>query len=108
LTPDLRVALAAPQRDSAAVARIERILKTINALYTVYTHIFVYDISGRIIASTNQASGAAIGTPIDPLKLERVCDLRSEQDYYVTPVCRESPVRWTTDLHPPCGDPCPL
>ncbi|OIQ74312.1 CheW-like domain protein [mine drainage metagenome] len=85
LTSELRTALAAAQRESALVAHIHRILEYINRLYTVYTRIFVYDTSGCIIASTGQDGAVVVGTPIDPVTLARVCALRSEQDYYVTP-----------------------
>lgn len=88
LTPELRVALAAPERDFETVEHIDGILAYINRLYTVYTRIFVYDRSGTIVASTNpaQSDGSAVpGTCIDADTLQRVLALRSEQDYHVTP-----------------------
>ena len=88
LTPELRVALAAPERDMQTVERISSILSYINRLYTVYTRIFVYDRNGKIVASTNpeQADGSSVqGTFIDALTLEQVLGLRNEQQYHVTP-----------------------
>ena len=87
LTPELRVALAAPACDLEVVERVTRILEYINRLYTVYTRIFVYDASGCIVASTHQEQDAetVIGSAIDPVALAQVRALRSEQDYYVTP-----------------------
>lgn len=89
LTPALRNALAAPVRTGAMLENITGILAYINSLYTVYTRIFVYDQSGRIIASTNLAhkgeDGAVIGTAIDHDTLQAVLSLATEQDYYVTP-----------------------
>lgn len=87
LTPELRTALATEEKDFETLDRITAILDYINRLYTVYTRIFVYDDSGRIIASTNPVEGAAsvIGTLVDDATLSAVRALRSEQDYYVTP-----------------------
>jgi len=87
VTPELRAAFASPELNSSTVARITDILEYINELYTVYTRIFVYDHSGRIVASTNAAddSGTIIGTSIDDITLGQVMSLRTEQQYYVTP-----------------------
>ncbi len=89
LTPALRDVLAAPERTSAMLENITKILAYINGLYTVYTRIFVYDTSGRIIASTklayHGADSAVIGTNIDHTTLRSVLTLANEQAYYVTP-----------------------
>lgn len=87
LTPELRVALAAPERDAEVVDRITHILDYINRLYTVYTRIVVYDASGCIMASTHpeQDGETVLGAAIDTVTLAQVHALRSEQDYYVTP-----------------------
>lgn len=87
LTPELQVALAAPERDWETVERVSGILQYINSLYTVYTRIFVYDADGVILASTNpeQGDGSVVGSHLDAATLERVRALRSEQDYHVTP-----------------------
>lgn len=87
LTPELRSALACPERDWETSSRIDSILEYINRLYTVYTRIFVYDHSGCIVACTNpeQDRSSVIGTSIDAATLEHVRALRTEQDYHVTP-----------------------
>lgn len=87
LTPELRSALAAEEKDLETIEGITSILDYINRLYTVYTRIFVYDDSGCIIASTNPMDGrtSVIGTHIDDATLTAVRALRSEQHYYVTP-----------------------
>jgi len=90
LTPELQSALATPGQSGDAVRNIAGILDYINKLYTVYARIFVYDRSGRILASTNPASsatpsGSVIGQRLDAATLERVLALASEQDYHVTP-----------------------
>ncbi|MDO8773066.1 MAG: chemotaxis protein CheW [Burkholderiaceae bacterium] len=90
LTPELRSALANPERDWETLASINGILDYINRLYTVYTRIFVYDHSGCIIASSQAAdpeqnSSSVIGRSIDASTLEQVRALRTEQQYHVTP-----------------------
>jgi chemotaxis signal transduction protein len=87
LTPELRTALAAPERDEEVSERIAAILGYINRLYTVYTRLFVYDASGCIVASTQPqgAQASVVGTFIDAQTLAQVCALRTEQDYCVTP-----------------------
>ncbi len=89
LTPALRSALAAPVRTEAMVKDITGILGYINSLYTVYTRIFVYDESGRVIASTRLAQNgedrAMVGTTIGQDTLASVLSLATEQDYHVSP-----------------------
>lgn len=89
LTPALRQALAAPERADAMLKDITAILAYINSLYTVYTRIFVYDTSGRIIAGTRLANkghdAALVGGNVEPATLQAVMGLPGEQDYFVTP-----------------------
>ncbi|MFD2272115.1 hypothetical protein ACFS07_15595 [Undibacterium arcticum] len=86
LTPELRSALACPERDRGMIERIIGILEYINRLYTVYTRIFVYDHTGCIVACTNpeQEGSSVIGTSIDAATLAQVRALRTEQDYHVS------------------------
>ena len=87
LTPELRLALAAPALDGTDLARITAILDYINQLYTVYTRIVVYDRHGCIVAASNDTvEGSSVcGTSLDATTLNQVLALRTEQDYYVTP-----------------------
>lgn len=89
LTPVLRNALAAPARTGDMVRSITGILTYINSLYTVYTRIFVYDRSGRIIAGTSLVQGgedrSIVGTTIGHDTLDAVLSLATEQDYHVSP-----------------------
>lgn len=106
LTPELRQALANPERDLETVQHLSAILDYINRLYTVYTSLLVYDEEGRIIAASSRdgcgdGSGdgdaaAVIGLRIERSTLEAVRGLRSEQDYHVThfspsPLYRQRP-----------------
>ena len=89
LAPALRHTLAAADRSDIMLKDITDILAYINSLYTVYTRIFVYDKTGRIIASTSLAhtgdDSTIIGTTIEHKTLEAVLSLPTEQDYHVTP-----------------------
>ena len=87
LTPELRAALAAPERDEEVTEHLNGILTYINRLYTVYTRVFVYDAQGCIVASThpNEQGVSLIGTFIDAHTLAQVRALHSEQAYHVTP-----------------------
>ncbi|CAK0780784.1 Chemotaxis protein CheW [Gammaproteobacteria bacterium] len=89
LTPALRHTLAAFERTEDMIQNITDILSYINSLYTVYTRLFVYDKTGRIIASTNLArqgeDSAVIGANINHDTLQSVLSLASERNYYVTP-----------------------
>ncbi|EGF31435.1 CheW protein [Oxalobacteraceae bacterium IMCC9480] len=81
LSPDLQRLLAMPQPGEPDLAAMTQILATINGLYTVYACLFVYDRSGRILAST----GSGVGTDVDAATLQQVLGLRSAQDYHVSP-----------------------
>jgi chemotaxis signal transduction protein len=87
LTPELRTALASAKIDASTLNRITDILEYINALYTVYTRIFVYDSTGHIIASSNPANedSTIVGSKIDDITLSQVMLLQTDQQYYVTP-----------------------
>ncbi|MYM70244.1 chemotaxis protein CheW [Pseudoduganella sp. FT55W] len=81
LSAQLRRGLAEPS--AAQTAAIGEVLRYINSLYTVYARLFVYDRSGRIIASTGDQD--AVGSSIGSDTLSRVCALRSELDHYPEP-----------------------
>lgn len=89
LTPALRNALAAPEQTDAMVDDITAILTYINSLYTVYTRLFVYDTTGRIVAATQLAQKgedrALVGDSVGHVTLQAVMALASEQDYHVSP-----------------------
>ena len=89
LTPALGQALQASACSSNMLQEITAILEYINSLYTVYTRLFVYDRTGRIIAGTNsmrdRVHADILGTSIERNTLESVLALSGEQDYFVTP-----------------------
>ncbi len=81
LSPELQRLLALPQPGEQDIAAMTHILTTINGLYTVYACLFVYDRTGRIVAST----GPGTDTVVDAVTLQQVLALRSAQDYCVSP-----------------------
>ncbi|USX27643.1 chemotaxis protein CheW [Oxalobacteraceae bacterium OTU3CINTB1] len=85
LTAQLRRGLAYPSADQATA--MSEVLAYINSLYTVYARLFVYDRTGRIVASTGESDEepTSIGTHIDGATLGRVCALRGELDHYPEP-----------------------
>lgn len=89
LTPALGNALQASACTDSVLQEITAILEYINSLYTVYTRLFVYDRTGRIIACTNSVldvgNAVVLGATIERETLESVLALSGEQDYFVTP-----------------------
>ena len=85
LTAQLRHGLAHPSPEQTTA--MGEVLAYINSLYTVYARLFVYDRSGRIVASTGESDDqpTSIGTHIDGATLGRVCALRGELDHYPEP-----------------------
>ncbi|MFT5534674.1 MAG: chemotaxis signal transduction protein [Burkholderiaceae bacterium] len=81
LSPELQRLLATPQPAQQEIDAMMQILTTINDLYTVYSCLFVYDCTGKILAST----GPGAGMVIDSTTLQQVLALRSTQDYHVSP-----------------------
>ena len=65
LTSDFRRLLAQPVLSSSDKHRITEILQYINALYTVYTNLYVYDKKGEILAVSNPKERGIVGLPVD-------------------------------------------
>ena len=86
LSPELRSLLAGvgSDADGAAAARMTQILQRINALYTVYTCIVLYDRDGVIVASS-AADQVAPGVVIAADVVQQVLSLPTEQDYVASP-----------------------
>lgn len=82
LAGQLRQALADGDDPRQAEA-IGALLGHINGLYTVYSRLFVYDRSGRIVAATG--SQEVVGSHVAGDTLGAVCGLRSEMDHYAEP-----------------------
>ncbi|MCT9811952.1 chemotaxis protein CheW [Acidovorax sp. Be4] len=87
LTPELRSLLTDAHGDEE-VARAQAVLEQINALYTVYSRLVVYDTHGRIIAASHPqlADGSsALGQQVEADALAAVLALPDTQAYYASP-----------------------
>jgi len=87
LTPDIRRLMANRKRAAADLERMTGILGAINALYTAYTRLVVFDTDGAIVAASNLHGDEieAVGNMMDPSMVQRTLALRSSQDYCVSP-----------------------
>ena len=89
LAPELRRGLAhAGQPGAPDAGALSTLLEAINALYTVYTRLVVYDAQGRIVAATQpeQPDGSSVlGQGIEVDTLQAVMALPHAQAYHVTP-----------------------
>lgn len=81
----LQQAAGTPQHDTLKAARST--LNAVNALYTVYTSIFLYDAKGQVLAhSSRDATGHDYsGTSVAPHTLRAVLALSDPQGYVVEP-----------------------
>jgi len=87
LASDLRRILAAGSPGPEDILKMTGILEYINGLYTVYTRLFVCDLSGTIIASSNlQGDGLEVnGRKLESSYIQKVFHLDTTQAYNVTP-----------------------
>ena len=67
LTSAFRRCLASADLSFSASRQITEILEYINALYTVYTNLYVYDRSGRILAVSDPKQSMLVGMQVDAL-----------------------------------------
>jgi chemotaxis signal transduction protein len=65
--------------------QISSILKYINNLYTVYTNLFIYDTSGKIIAVSNDEESHIVGNRITKEWLKDTLSLKDSSKYRVSP-----------------------
>lgn len=87
LTPRLRQIMAKDVRSTAELAEMTSILGAINALYTVYTRLVVFDALGRIVAtSAALADGSElVGSHVDEQLLRDTLRLSDASQYCVSP-----------------------
>jgi hypothetical protein len=65
LTSAFRHNLAQPELSPADKRQISEILQYINALYTVYTNLYVYNVHGEILAVSDSKQTQWVGTTVD-------------------------------------------
>lgn len=86
MTPELRTILAQEAPQPGAMETMAGILRYIHSLYTVYTRLFVYDSSGRIVAQSHDGGDdGLVGRRVDEATLQAVLVLPDEQCYHVSP-----------------------
>ena len=84
LTSTFREILSASEVDEQGKKRIAAILNYINSLYTVYTNLFVFDLSGNILAVSNANEADLIGQNVNEEWYRRVLTLTDSQGYAVS------------------------
>jgi chemotaxis signal transduction protein len=93
-TPELRQALQEHAPTPEALRQVTAILQAINALYTVYARLVVYDAQGLIVAASHPqlADGRSVlGLRIEADDLQAVLALKDAQAYHAGPF-RPSPL----------------
>ncbi|WP_419770207.1 MAG: chemotaxis protein CheW [Candidatus Marinarcus sp.] len=84
LTNDFKKILSSNELDENAHDRIEKILKYINSLYTVYSNLFVYDNNGFILAVSNDKYKGFIGKQLGSNIIKQTHELKGSNDYFVS------------------------
>jgi chemotaxis signal transduction protein len=82
LDTTFRRALAEPTPDG--LRRCGEVLGAINALYTVYSNLLLFDVSGRIVAVSKEDHAHLVGTQIEEAWVTRTLALPSTQAYAVS------------------------
>lgn len=84
LTSKFRKIMAQAKISSTDVDTMSAILEYINDLYTVYTNLFVYDATGKIIAVSDSAQAGLQGTVLNQQWVKQTLGLRNTQQYSVS------------------------
>ncbi len=74
--------LANPSAEGAR--HCSEILAQINALYTVYSNLILFDAQGCVVAVSQPAAAGLVGQPLDAEWVQRTLTLRSGQHYAVS------------------------
>lgn len=84
LTLTFRKMLEKTEKSSGDIHQLEKILKYINGLYTVYDNLVIFDRQGNILAVSNPAYRDCVGTLIESEWITRLRGLSTSQDYLVS------------------------
>lgn len=76
--------LASEQPSEQDGKTIGAVLRAINALYTVYTNLIVFDRNGRIVAVSDEKKQNLVGSILEEEWVGRILALRDPQDYVVS------------------------
>jgi chemotaxis signal transduction protein len=85
LTADFRRIMAKEQISDEDRTLARNILKYINDLYTVYSNLFLYDHSGRVIAVSNPSESRFVNTVVEKSWVHETLALSGTQAYSVSP-----------------------
>jgi chemotaxis signal transduction protein len=85
LTSAFKQILSEGKVSSEDKAKISSILAYINGLYTVYTNLFVYDSTGKILAVSNPTEEYLSGTVLTKDWVRQTLALKDSQKYSVSP-----------------------
>lgn len=66
------------------ISSIEKTIRYINQLYTVYENLVVFDRNGKVLACSNSSYGECVGSVIDGEWVGRLRALKSSQEYVVS------------------------
>lgn len=82
LTPCFREILAQPGNiDAGQRARLTDVLRRINALYTVYSNLMLFDGSGKVVAVSNPADNDWLGRRLEAAWVRPTLNLADTQHY---------------------------
>ncbi len=84
LTDEFKKVLSSDILDKKGSKRLEKILKYINSLYTVYTNLFIYDTNGVIISVSNENEKHLIGKQLSLDVVTKTKDIKDTNDYFVS------------------------
>jgi chemotaxis signal transduction protein len=91
LTTSFREILSKPARSSehlgygqSDISSLEKTIKYINQLYTVYENLVIFDRNSKVLACSNSNYGECVGAVIESEWVGRVRSLRSSQEYVVS------------------------
>lgn len=84
LTKDFREILAKPDQSTNDLNTLEKILKYINGLYTVYENLVLFDRFGKIISVSNSNYKDCVGTIIEHDWVSKIRVQANSQEYTVS------------------------
>ena len=70
--------------DSNNLEEVTKLLKYINSLYTVYTNLFIYDNTGKVLAVSNEKYNNIINTKLNEKWITNTLKIKDSSKYYVS------------------------
>ena len=84
LTQDFKDVMASSDIDKTNNPKLNKILKYINSLYTVYTNLFIYDKNGIIVSVSNEKEKHLIGMQLNEKVINQTKEISDSNDYFVS------------------------